>query len=126
MTLMRQPTQLWQVVSFHEYGDVIDMRRTLTKLKALQRGLICSEYMARGTGSTFDPVLGYLRSEGAWAYNWGFVAGRSQTNYPWDSWNFKYTASPAQWHHDVLHLDGSPFAVDEVRHGSTPTHDPNT
>ena len=71
------------VVSFHDYGAIGSMVRKVQELQELGRPIICSEYMARGTGSTFDPILGYLRAQSVWAFNWGLVAGRSQTNIPW-------------------------------------------
>jgi hypothetical protein len=106
--------EMVDVPSFHEYGDVFAARTRVANLSALRRGLICTEYMARSTGSTFEPLLGYLRSEGVWAFHWGFVAGRSQTQYPWDSWNLEYTAEPPLWHHDVLRPDGTPFDAREA------------
>jgi hypothetical protein len=65
-------------------------------------------------GSTFDPVLAYLRDEKIGAYNWGFVAGKTQTIYPWDSWQKAYTAEPKVWFHDIFRKDGTPFDPAEV------------
>ena len=47
--------------------------------------------MARGNGSTFAVALPVLEKHGIAAYNWGFVAGKTQTNLPWDSWQKPYT-----------------------------------
>ena len=44
--------------------------------------------------STFDPILGYLKEQKVAAYNWGFVAGKTNTVYPWDSWRKAHTAEP--------------------------------
>ncbi len=47
--------------------------------------------------------------------NWGFVDGKTQTRYPWDSWQKPYTQSqPVVWHHDVFHADGKPYRQAEV------------
>ena len=97
------------VISFHEYARIDTVIERVGALQALGRPVICSEYMARGAGSTFDPVLGYMRAQGVWAFNWGLVAGRSQTNYPWGSWDRPYTSEPRPWHHDVLRVDGTPY-----------------
>ena len=48
----------------------------MESLKRYGRPLLCTEYMARPAGSTFDPILAYLKSEHVGAYNWGFVAGK--------------------------------------------------
>jgi hypothetical protein len=51
--------------------------------------------------------------------NWGFVDGKTQTRYPWDSWQKPYTQSqPSVWHHDVFHPDGKPYRqaeADQIR-----------
>jgi hypothetical protein len=98
------------VISFHNYDNITGLaNQTQHLLDTYGRPVICSEYMARPIGSTFDPNLGYLKSESIFAFNWGFVSGRSQTIYPWDSWTRQYNTTPTMWFHDVLQQDGSPF-----------------
>jgi hypothetical protein len=104
------------VISFHEYGDLKAMQRRVDLLKKFGRPLLCTEYMARGNRSTFDPILGYLQEEKVGAYNWGFVAGKTQTQYPWDSWKKPYAAEPKLWFHDIFRPDGSAYRDDEVRY----------
>ena len=65
--------------------------------------------MARPAGSRFAPILPYLKDEKVGAYNWGFVAGKTQTIYPWDSWQKPYAQEPPVWFHDIFRPDGSPF-----------------
>ena len=72
--------------------------------------------MARGMGSCFDPQLGWLRDAGVGAYCWGFVQGRIQTEYPWDSWVKTYEREPDPWFHDLLRSDGSPYREEEVEY----------
>src|SRR5271157_3872686 len=67
-----------------------------------------TEYMARPTGSRFDPILTYLETEHVGAYNWGFVASKTQTIYPWNSWEKPSTDEPSVWFHDISQPDGSP------------------
>jgi len=71
------------VISFHSYGKLDEVRGCVASLRCYGRPILCTEYMARPQGSRFDPVLGYFQQEGVGAYNWGFVDGRSQTIYPW-------------------------------------------
>jgi hypothetical protein len=47
------------------------------------------------------------------AYNWGFVAGKTQTTLPWDSWTITYNEPPL-WFHDILHPDGRPYREEEI------------
>jgi hypothetical protein len=102
------------VISFHNYGKLDDMKKCVENLKRYQRPLLCTEFMARPNGSTFDPVLPYLKEEKVAAYCWGLVDGKTQTIYPWDSWKKKYTAEPPVWFHDVFRRDGKPYRPEEV------------
>ena len=102
------------VISFHNYGRLEDMKKRVEQLRRYGRPLLCTEYMARPMGSTFDPVMGYLKSEKVGAYNWGFVDGKSQTIYPWDSWQKAYTAEPPVWFHDIFRRDGTPYRPEET------------
>lgn len=102
------------VVSFHSYGDPPSLERCMANLAVYRRPLLCTEFMARPNGSVFDPHLRLLRDQGVAAYCWGFVNGRSQTIYPWDSWTKPYDAPPPVWFHDLVNPDGTPFRQDEV------------
>jgi len=102
------------VISFHSYAPLEDVNRDLQELQKLGRPILCTEYMARTTGSTFDPVMGLLKEHRVGAYNWGFVAGKSQTHYPWDSWDKTYSKEPDTWFHDILRPNGEPYDQAEV------------
>lgn len=102
------------VVSFHCYGDLADLETRVAALRRYGRPLWCTEFMARTLGSTFDPHLGWMKEQGVGAYCWGFVAGRIQTHYGWDSWVKRYEAEPAPWFHDILRADGTPYDPAEV------------
>jgi hypothetical protein len=102
------------VISFHNYGRLADLRECVRNLSRYQRPLLCTEYMARPNGSRFEPHLAWMKEHKVDAYNWGFVAGKSQTIYPWDSWRKQYSAEPPEWFHDIFRADGSPFREEEV------------
>ncbi|MDP7016038.1 MAG: hypothetical protein QGG36_09580 [Pirellulaceae bacterium] len=102
------------VISFHNYGGLSHVRPRVEQLRRYGRPILCTEYMARPNGSRFDPLLGYFKQQKVAAYNWGFVAGKTQTNYPWDSWRRKYTAEPEVWFHEILRRDGTPYDAKEV------------
>ena len=90
------------------------MKQCVQNLRRYKRPILCTEFMARGNGSTFDPILPYLKEQQVAAYCWGFVAGKTQTIYPWDSWTKTYTAEPTVWFHDILRKDGTPIDKTEV------------
>jgi len=78
------------VISFHSYEDAERFRARIQSLKRLHRPILCTEYMARGVGSTFQGSLPVARELHVAAYNWGLVLGKTQTNLPWDSWKNPY------------------------------------
>jgi hypothetical protein len=103
------------IITFHNYGGPESFRRQVKWLSQYQRPVICTEYMARSVGSTFEAVLPIGKEEGVGMINWGLVAGKTQTWLPWDSWQHPYVGKePAVWHHEVLRSDGSPYRQDEV------------
>jgi len=104
------------VISFHDYSQLATLKARVEILRPYGRPILCTEYMARPKGSAFDPSLGYLREERVAAYNWGFVEGKSQTIYPWDSWKKAYDAEPSVWFHDIFRKDGTPYKVEEVEY----------
>jgi hypothetical protein len=104
------------VISFHSYDKLDEMKKWIESLRHHGRPLLCTEYMNRPAGSTFDPILGYLKEQGVGAYNWGFVAGKTNTIYPWDSWQKPYAAEPEIWFHDILRPDGKPFDPRETEY----------
>ena len=70
--------------------------------------------MARGNDSHFDPILGWLKEQHIGAYCWGFVAGKTNTIYPWNSWQNAYDGEPSPWFHDIFRGDGTPYDKEEV------------
>jgi len=102
------------IITFHTYDEPDEVRRRIAALEPYGRPIICTEYMARPRGSTFQTILPLFAERKVGAMNWGFVNGRSQTIYPWDSWTQEYTAEPKVWFHDVFHTNGTPYDTTET------------
>jgi len=103
------------VISFHNYDWPEGFEARVRELEQFHRPLICTEYMARGAGSTFDTILPLAKKYHVAAINWGLVKGRSQTYLPWDSWQHPYvTEKPTLWFHDIFYEDGTPYRQREV------------
>ncbi len=113
-TMERIQLENSDIVTFHNYGPVDDARKCIENLRRYKRPIICTEYMARPAGSTFDPNLAFFKAEKVGAYNWGFVSGKTQTIFPWDSWKKAYTSEPPVWFHDIFRADGTPYRPEEV------------
>ncbi len=104
------------VISFHNYGWPEDFEQHVKFLEQYHRPLICTEYMARGNGSTFDTVLPIAKMHNVAAINWGLVVGKTQTNLPWDSWSKPYVLDkPPIWFHEVFYGDGTPYRARETQ-----------
>lgn len=103
------------IISFHAYdGEIDNVKKKITELKKYNRPLFCTEYLARGVGNTFETVLPILKENKIAAINWGFVSGKTNTIYPWKSWDSTFTSEPAIWHHDILREDGTPYSMEET------------
>jgi hypothetical protein len=103
------------IITFHDYGWPEAFESRIKSLQPLHRPIICTEYMARGNGSTFDTILPLAKQLNVGAINWGFVAGKTQTYLPWDSWQKPYVLSqPTVWFHEVFRQDWTPYRQREV------------
>ncbi len=102
------------IISFHCYGPPQDMKNRVAQLLRFGRPMLCTEYMSRGSSSTFDPIMGYLKENNVAAYNWGLVDGKTQTAYPWATWQEQFTAKPDLWFHEIFWADGRPYDAKET------------
>jgi len=100
------------IVTFHNYGKYEDMAKEIANLKSFGKPVLCSEYMARGTGSTVENILPLLKKENIGAINWGFVDGKTQTKYYWDHPHNETKIDP--WHHELFKADGTPYSQKEI------------
>ncbi len=102
------------IISFHSYQPVDTVRKIINYLGRYQRPLMCTEYLARGQGSTVFDILPLLKERKIGAFNWGLVSGKTQTIYPWDSWGVPYDEEPNPWHQDLLRPDGTAYDDKEI------------
>jgi len=102
------------VVTFHSYAEPAGFESRINELTPLGRPILCTEYMARPRGSTVQGILPVAKRHNVGAINWGLVAGKTQTYFPWDSWDHPYTTVPKVWFHDLIRPEGRPFQDIEV------------
>ena len=103
------------VLSFHNYSWPEDFEQHVQWLETYRRPILCTEYMARSVGSTFDTILPIAKQHHVAAINWGLVAGKTQTYLPWDSWERPYVLQPPPiWFHEVFYPDGRPYRQHEA------------
>jgi hypothetical protein len=101
------------VTTYHNYSEPDVHKQWIDSLRTYGRPLICTEYMARTRGSRFDNIMPILKQENIGAYNWGLVAGKTNTMYAWDT-PMPDGKEPKIWFHDIFRKDGTPFKKDEV------------
>ncbi len=107
--------ELSDVISFHDYSKPEVIQARIDQLRKYGRPLICTEFMARGNGSTFEAILPILKKERVGAICWGLVDGKTQTKQPWSTWQMPILGDPKPWHHEVFHTDGKPYSEGEVK-----------
>ncbi len=102
------------VITYHNYGYSDEHRKRIQELKQYERPLLCTEYMARRNGSLFQTIMPILKSEKIGAINWGFISGKTNTVFAWDT-PISTGKEPDLWFHDILRKDGTPFSADEIK-----------
>ncbi|ORW49274.1 1,4-beta-xylanase [Mycobacterium paraense] len=103
------------ILTFHSYGGPADFEKRIEDLASQDRPILCTEYLARPLGSTVADILPIAKRHKVGAINWGLVAGKTQTYFPWDSWEHPYASIPDVWFHDLLRPDGRPFQESEIQ-----------
>lgn len=101
------------VISFHHYEDLESLEVLVKALQEHGRPLICSEWLARARNCVVAGHLPFFKEQQIGAYNWGLVAGKTNTIFPWGS--KEGSPEPKIWHHDLLRVDGSPFDPAEAQ-----------
>ncbi|MFD2148049.1 1,4-beta-xylanase [Mucilaginibacter antarcticus] len=101
------------ILTYHNYGETAEHQMEVRLLKTHGKPLICTEYMARPRKSTFATIMPMLKKENVGAINWGFVAGKTNTIYAWDT-PMPSGAEPELWFHDIFRKDGSIYKTEET------------
>jgi len=102
------------VVTFHSYAEPAGFESRINELTPMGRPILCTEYMARPRGSTVQSILPVAKRLNVGAINWGLVAGKTQTYFPWETWDHPATTVPKVWFHDLIRPEGRPFQDIEV------------
>ena len=128
--LNRELISLSDIISFHNYKNPEELDKQVRELvgdpHCEGRPLLCTEYLARSTGSRFESCLPVFKERGIGCFNWGFVSGRTQTIYSWEDHGSSTSSTeagmvqagknhePELWYHDIVRPDGSPWDLAEI------------
>jgi hypothetical protein len=102
------------VITYHNYSDPANHQAMIDSLKLHNRPLVCTEYMARKLNSLFSNIMPMLKDQNIGAINWGFVSGKTNTIYAWDT-PIPDGSEPELWFHDILRKDGSAYNGTEIQ-----------
>ena len=102
------------VISYHNYDPAYKHSEEIKYLQALNRPLVCTEYMARRGGSLFSSVMPLLKANKVVAINWGFVSGKTNTIYAWGT-PVPDGHEPELWFHDIYRQNKTPFDPEEIK-----------
>ncbi len=107
----REFLELSDVISIHNYGGGLEPF-FVEQEKESGRPVLVTEFLMRpGPGGFADQLPVFAEHRVGW-YNWGLVAGRTQTYYSWGS--PKGAPMPEVWMCDVLRPDGTPYDPAEI------------
>ena len=115
------------IITFHDYDKKTLLRNIKKNLKE-KRPVICTEYMAREFGTTFQFSLPIFKKYKIGCINWGLVVGKSQTHFNWKTVEKLESKikkkqflkkrdkipEPKVWFHDIFRIDGSPYDKNEI------------
>jgi hypothetical protein len=106
--------ELSDIISFHAYDHPALFRYKVNLLNNnFDRPLLCTEWLFRQNGGTFANILPIFSNNQVSWYQWGFVAGETQTYLHWGS--KEGDPVPEIWQHDVFHADGKPYNPEELK-----------
>ena len=69
--------ELSDIVSFHDYTASEMLANKIGTLQAFGRPVICTEFLLRQSGNTFEAILPMFSKHRIGWYHWGLVAGRT-------------------------------------------------
>jgi hypothetical protein len=104
------PYNLSDICSFHGYMNNSGLSGAISKFRATQRPIICTEWLARQAGTNIPVDLQVFKRQGVGAIQWSLINGRMHCERSWTS----FGSSNNPWFHDVLYNDGKPYKADEV------------
>ncbi|MBT4500295.1 MAG: cellulase family glycosylhydrolase [Gemmatimonadetes bacterium] len=110
--MSKRIAELSDIISFHAYDPPEGVREKVDQCAAYGRPLICTEWLHRQTGNTFESILPIFAENRIGWYHWGLVAGRTQTYMHWGSQ--AGDPIPDIWQHDTFHEDGRPYDPGEI------------
>ena len=111
--------ELSDIVSYHGYSDFESEILKINHLKQYNRPIVNTEWLNRITKNEVAQMLPVFFLERIGCYCWGFVAGKYQTNEPWESlWqmyeNGNHSLDLRKWQHELFRINLRPYDPAEI------------
>ncbi len=112
--------ELSDVVSYHNYRNYESNILEIAELRRHGRPLLNTEWLNRIAGNDLESMFPLFCLEKVGCWNWGFVAGLSQTYEPYESMWRRYEADPStpldftRWMHDLFRPSLHPYNPREI------------
>lgn len=110
----RRAMELSDIITFHAYLPLDLFHRAVDVVKAYQRPMMCTEWLARHAESHLHEQLPLFKDMGIGCYQWGLVKGKTQTHLPWPEIKRNDSNYARCWFHDLLDENGQPYDESEV------------
>lgn len=111
------------ILTFHNYDAGPDLQANIDQLQLASRPIICTEWLNRPRQSTPAISLPIFARENVGAMHWGYINGRTQTNFPWGA--KPGIESPKLWQHDLYRSEFTVESIPAGGYGFGTEYDPN-
>lgn len=103
------------IITYHCYESVVKHTKFISRLKQYKKPIMCTEWLARQGGSTFDPVLQFLKANKIGSFSFGLKQGKIQTHLAWP-WFLNSGLKGVEdiWFHDIFDSNDQPYSKEEV------------
>jgi hypothetical protein len=99
--------ELSDFISFQNYDGPQEFEKRVQWLKAFNRPIMCTGFLARNQGSTVENILPIALKYDVGALVGDLVQGKTMRFLPWDSWQTPYVDhEPSVWTQDLFRSTG--------------------
>jgi hypothetical protein len=100
------------LITFQSFDNVESVEARLLVLQRNNRPIICSDWLMRQAGNSFEKVLPVFATYRVGWFNQGLVSGKTHRNI--QDARYRIEQNPDLWQQDVLQKDGTPYSETEV------------
>lgn len=105
--------EMSDLITFQSFGDASLLDIRLRSCEAYKRPVLCTDWLHRQRGNTFEAILPILAEQRVGWYSRGLVKGRAQFYLP-DDQRLAAGEEPKVWQQDLLWPDGKPYDRKEI------------